>query len=136
MSDFPISYIKAQAEMVGRCFQRSALLGIDSDDFAEKFMTTEYGIMVITDKRMIEYSDEGFMLEGFTREFKFKKGFCYDEDVLWLTGYLYKYWVSTRNADPRYIYKIAPIKLIGERYEFYHTQDFDYVINDLIERRC
>ena len=65
---------------------------------------------------------------------KFKKGYSYDADVLWLAGYAYKYWISTREADPRYIYSLAPISLIASRYEFYHTQDVDYVINDIIDR--
>lgn len=135
MSELPLNYIKAQARMVGECFQKSALAGIDSDDFARKFMTTEYGSMVVTDKRMIEYSDAGFMLEGFMKELSFDKGESYNQDILWLTGYIYKYWVSTRDYTPGSIYKMAPIKLIADRYDFYHTQDFDYIINDIIERQ-
>jgi hypothetical protein len=83
---------------------------------------------------MIEYSDSNFMLSGFMKEMQFKKGKCYDYDVLYLTGYLYKYWVSTRRADPVKVYRLAPIKKIGIRYEFYHTQDIDYIIDDLIAR--
>lgn len=97
-------------------------------------MTTAYGVMVMTDKRMIEYSDDNYMYESFMRELQFEKGPHYPLEVLELAGYLYKYWVSTRNADPREVYKIAPIKLIAVRYGFYHTQDIDYIIDDIIAR--
>jgi hypothetical protein len=75
------------------------------------------------------------MLEGFTREMKFKKGGHYDADTLWMAGYLYKYWTSTRHADTREIYKIAPIRKLAIRYNFYHTQGFEYIIEDLIDRQ-
>jgi hypothetical protein len=129
--EFPIEYVHAQCRIVAQCFVQSANAGYDSDDFAKKFMTTDYGVMVITDHRMIEYSDANFMFEGFQRELKFKQGTHYTQDVLELAGYLYKYWVSTRGADPRKIYIKAPISLINTRYGFYHTQDLDYVIDDI-----
>lgn len=133
-TELPWLFVQTQCEFIASCFKHSARDGFDSDDFAEKLMTTDYGVMVLTDRRMIEYSDDNFMYEGFTRNLTFKKGAHYSLEVLELAGYLYKYWISTRKEDPREIYKIAPIKLIANRYGFYHTQDLDYVINDIIER--
>lgn len=131
---FPIRYIMKQCEIVAYCFLQSGRDGFDSKDFAEKMMNSEYGTMVLEDRRMIEYSDRGFMYEGILRGMTFNKGEVYDGDVLYLAGYLYKYWISTRNAKAQEIYKIAPIELIDRRYGFYHTQDFDYIINDIIDR--
>ena len=132
---FPINYIRMQAKYVAYCFCMSAVDGFDSDDFAEKLMTSDYGVRVLTDQKMIEFSDCTFLYDGLKRNLVFQKGFSYDEDVLQLTGYLYKYWISTRQMHPIEIYCIAPIRVIADRYGFYHTQDIDYVINDLIERR-
>ena len=131
---FPLNYVRMQCTIVANCFIKSAVEGYDSDDFAEQVMTSDYGVMVLTDHRMIEYSDSNFMFEGFTRELSLKKGKHYDTDILELAGYIYKYWVSTRQADPREVYKLAPIQLFANRYGFYHTQDFDYIINDIIDR--
>lgn len=128
------SYLHFQCDMVGECFTLSAKKGWDSLDFVEKFLTTERGIEILKDLRPIEYSDSLFMFEGFMQTVDFKPGPMYDDDVLWFAGYLYRYWVATRKIDPRKIQKISPIKLIADRYYFYHTQDFDYVINDIIER--
>ena len=40
---FPKMYVTMQCRVVADCFQRSGLAGIDSDDFARKFMTSDYG---------------------------------------------------------------------------------------------
>lgn len=131
---FPLNYVKKQCQMIAKCFVKSGIDGLDSDDFAEKILTTEYGVMVLTDRRMIEYSDSNFMYEGFRKNLTFKKGKCYAQEILEFAGYLYKYWISTRNAQPQDIYKKAPLKLLAARYGFYHTQDIDYIINDIISR--
>lgn len=39
-----------------------------------------------------------------------------------------------RGSSAREIYALAPISIIAERYEFYHTQGWDYVIDDIISR--
>ena len=131
---FPSAFIHRQCKTVGYCFMKSGAMGIDSDDFGRKMMNSDYGIMVLTDKRMIEYSDKMFMYEGIEKNLQFKRGKSYEPDILYYAGYLYKYWISTRGENPKKIWKIAPLKLIATRYEFYHTQGFDYVINDLISR--
>lgn len=131
---FPLSFITRQCKTVGYCFAKSGALGIDSDDFGEKMMTSNYGIMILTDRRMIEYSDGNFMFGGLERALEFKSGRSYETDILYYAGYLYKYWISTRGEQPPRIWEIAPLRLIATRYNFYHTQDIDYVINDLIER--
>ena len=131
---YPIAYIKKQCRIIANCFIKSGADDIDSDDFAEKIMTSEYGVMILTDKRMIEYSDSNFMYEGICKNLRFSRGKSYSQEVLEFVGYLYKYWVSTRNEQPQRIYDIAPIKLLATRYGFYHTQDIDYVINDIVNR--
>lgn len=132
--ELPWKFVMMQADVVGKCFVLSAEQGYDSDDFAKQFLTSEYGIDILTDRVLNEYSAHTFMLAGFKRALDLKKGGCYDRDVLYLVGFLYKYWWSTRETDPRVIYRLAPIQLIANRYEFYHTQGFEYVINDIVAR--
>jgi hypothetical protein len=134
MTDLCESFMLTQCKIIGCCFRESGYEQLDSDLFAEQFLTSDYGISILTDIRLSEYADAKFMLEGLIRELKPKKGLVYDTDVLWLSGYVYKYWVSTRDADPRDVYKLAPIRLFANRYEFYHTQGFEYIIDDIISR--
>ncbi len=129
--EYLLSY---QCVTMAKCFELASINGWDSDIFAKQVMTTDYGISVIRGDKLSEYSCEEFMLEGFERELSLKKGLVYDTDVMWMTGYVYRYWVGTRGTDPREIYKIAPIKLLGDRYGAYHTQGFDYIIDDIIDR--
>ena len=132
--NYPLSYVKMQCKFVAYCFMQSRVDGFDSDDFAKTVMTSEYGVRVLTDNKMIEYSDCTFLYSGFKNNLTFKLGKSYDYEVLELAGYIYKYWISTRDWHPVDIYKIAPISLFASRYGFYHTQDFDYIINDIIDR--
>lgn len=79
-------YLNYQCEAIDECFVFSIAESLDSDRFAETFLTSEYGMSILQDRRMIEYSDSGFMFEGLLREFNFAKGACHDRDVCGLQG--------------------------------------------------
>lgn len=134
MSKFPIKYMRFQCDMIAKLFIYSAKMGIDSDDFCYKLLNSTYGVDLLTDNKLAEYCGESFMFEGLENELNFKRGSYYSIDILYYVGYLYKYWISTRNIKPQDVYKIAPISMLAKRYEFYHTQDWDYVINDIVKR--
>jgi hypothetical protein len=119
--------------VIAEVFVRSAQFGLDSDDFCEKFLTSKWGKDIFNDSNTYEYSDSNYMFEGLQRYLKIEQGEFYDRDVLWFSGYLYKYWASTREVESDIIYKLAPIKCLANRYNFYHTQDWNYVIDDIIE---
>lgn len=130
----PMSYINMQCKIVAGCFRLSGADGIDSEDFAKQMMTSDYGVMVLTDKRMVEYSCDTFMYEGVQRNLKLKHGKTYESYVLEFAGYLYKYWISTRNEKPQKIYKMAPLSLVASRIVLYTLEDVDYAIDDIIAR--
>lgn len=130
----PMSYISMQCDVVAGCFRLSGADGIDSEDFAKQMMTSDYGVMVLTDKRMVEYSCDTFMYEGVQRNLKLKHGRTYESYVLEFAGYLYKYWISTRNEKPQKIYEMAPLSLIASRIVLYTLEDVDYAIDDIIAR--
>lgn len=133
-SEFPRKYIEVQCRVIAGCFVLSAVRGYDSEKFATTMLTNPYCVRIMTDDLMREYACDSFMLEGIEREVGLEKGLVYDADVMWLTGYLYKYAISIRGIEPKDLVKIAPISKIAARYEFYHTQGFEYIINDMIDR--
>lgn len=133
-SVFPKKYILFQCGEIGKLFVWSAKQGDDSEDFCYKFMTSQRGADILNDELIQEYCGESFMYDGLAKDLQFKKGDVYDSDVLYFTGFLYKYWASVRGSSAREIYALAPISIIAERYEFYHTQGWDYVIDDIISR--
>ena len=128
------NFLLMDCDTIADLFVLSGKNGYDSDNFCEQVLTSEYGIDVITGKKDREYYDYHYMLEGFEINLKLKRGASYDADVLWFAGYLYKFWVTFRGGEPKQIWKIAPISLINRQYGFYHTQGFDYVIDNLIDR--
>lgn len=58
------------------------------------------------------------------------KGDTEDDYLMWFTGYLYKYWMTTRNLDRRQVYKILPFDKMIKAFDFYHTQDLEYVVEE------
>ena len=64
---------------------------------------------------------------------KFKKGNNVNDYAMWFLGYLYKYWMKTRGVSRQQIYKILPFERYMASFEFYHTQGWDYVIEDAIK---
>lgn len=53
---------------------------------------------------------------------------------MWWLGNLYKYYIKQGvHQDMKYIYKILPFNRFVANFNFYHTQGWDYVIDDAIE---
>lgn len=133
----PSLYQMTQSDTVGRLFQMSADKGLDSYDFAEKVMTSDYGHMVMMDKRPHEYCWYTFMFEGFENNVAFKKGNAdtvLDSEFLWFAGYLYKFWINMCQTDSREVYRLCTLRNLESRYDFYHTQGWYYVIEDILDK--
>ena len=58
-----------------------------------------------------------------------------DPEILYWTGYLYRYWSYTREISSSLLYqKLKPEELF-KRYYLYHSMDMDYVIERIIEEK-
>lgn len=124
-------------EIIANLLQLAYYKGIDCYSFAKILMTSEYGSCIMKDGRMTEYADEGFMLEGFEREFELTYLPSYEGDTdysMWFAGFVYKYWCYLEEETPEEIYELAPLELLAQRHAFYHTQDYDYIIDDIRRR--
>lgn len=122
-----------KCDIFGKMFQISAAkFHYDSLDFIYQIMTTnnpEYIDMIMVDERT-EWCDEYFLIAVLRDFCKFKEGSVLDTFVLWFIGYTYKYWMRTRNMKPNEVYTILPVEVFLERFEFYHTQDWEYIVQD------
>lgn len=128
---------KHRCTVIGNMLAKAYVVEIDCYALVEILLTTEYGIMVMEDRRMIEYADAGYMLEGFQWKFELlgSRGYEGDSDFMMkFAGFLYKYWLYVGSETCEEIYRLAPLELILRRFDFYHTQGYDYVIEDLKER--
>lgn len=97
-------------------------------------MTSEWGHMVLMDIKPNEYADWMFLYNGFKYNIEFKKGKTLNSNLMWFSGYLYKYWINEKDYDSREVYKLCPMECIIDRYEFYHTQGWSYIIGNILER--
>lgn len=119
-------------DIFGQMFQLQAQKKhYDSIDFIHKVMTSKKLESMLTYDDIWEWSDECTLFCWIDNQgLKFKTGRTLDEYVLWFTGYLYKYWIKTRNMNPCEVYKILPIRQFIKQFDFYHTQGWEYIIYD------
>lgn len=117
--------------LFGALFKRSVFLGYSSKEFVDQIMTCELYDRNYNLDEGYDWCDECWLMRIFENIKPFKKGNEYiDEFELWFMGYLYKYWTSTRKLSRQEVYKILPFEKFDNMFAFYHTQGWDYVIND------
>ena len=124
--------LSRKCNLFGALFKRSKYLGYSSKEFINQVMTCElYNDLYNLDEGY-DWCDECWLLRCFELKKSFIKGKKYiDEFELWFMGYLYKYWTSTRKEKRQEIYKILPFEKFDKSFAFYHTQDWDFIINDV-----
>lgn len=116
-------------------FVLSVERGLASISFVTELMTNPvYKFWVTTDESQ-EWCDEYFLLQVFENIKPFKKGGVANSFDMWFMGYTYKYWMRTRKMSPKRIFKILPVEWFLARMGKYHTEDYDYVIDDAIKYR-
>lgn len=62
-----------------------------------------------------------------------KAGIVYTADIMYWTGYVYRYWHYYTNESSREIYKTADAKTMNECWLGFHTFDVEMAIDDLKE---
>lgn len=56
-----------------------------------------------------------------------------DPEVLYWTGYVYRYWSFTREISSKSLYNIVKPEILFERYPIYHSFGLDYLIDRITE---
>lgn len=127
------SALNYKCDTFGRAFEVSVLqYGCESNNFVKKVMTDKKLDWLFEMDDCQEWCDGYYLMSILEYYEHFKKGACADDYAMWWLGYLYKYWMVTRGTSRYEIYKILPLKRFLATFEFYHTQDWDYVIDDAI----
>lgn len=129
----PYRVQRTYADRFGKMLQFSAShYKLDSRAFIKTIMTDKRFEDRIIDHDAFEWCDQAFLCCDIVEDFgvKFKQGETLDQYVLWFAGYLYKWWIMMYHKKPFQVYKILPIETLEERFDFYHTQGWDFVIQD------
>lgn len=119
-----------KCEVFGGVFKLASQRGIDCKKFVKDVMTSSKLNRLFIMDDCQEWCDSYYLYHEIENRIPLVKGDTEDDYLMWFTGYLYKYWMSTRNLDRRQVYKILPFDKMIRAFDFYHTQDWEYVVEE------
>lgn len=128
-------------DIQGRLFELALRSGLDSPLFIESFMNSKAAAALDDVYDRLQWAGEEYILEELEDEVcgLKKAGETYSAEVMYWTGYTYRYWHYYTNECSREIYKIADAKTMRECWPGFHTFDVEMAIDDLKElyrQRC
>lgn len=122
-------------DIQGRLFELAFKNGYDCPMFIEAFMNSRAAAALDDVYDRLQWAGEEYILEELDEEVHGlkKAGSTFSIEVMYWTGYLYRYWHYYTNQSSREIYKIADAKTMDECWLGFHTLDVEMAIDDLIE---
>lgn len=83
----------------------------------------------------MQWAGEEYLLEEIISESngKITSGPTIPSEVMYWTGYIYRYWHYYKNEASSKIYRQADFKTMKRNYLMFHTMDPELAIDDLIE---
>lgn len=122
-------------DIQGRLFELALKNGYDCPLFIETFMNSKAAAALDDVYDRLQWAGEEYILEELNEESHglIKAGTIYTLEVMYWTGYTYRYWHYYKNQCSREIYKIADAKTMNECWLGFHTLDVEMAIDDLQE---
>lgn len=110
-------------EVQGRLFENSVKAGYDSVEFIEKFMNSETARHLDMDYDRLQWMGEQYLLSELDDEVHLKKGKTLNPEMMFWTGYLYRFWHYYTKESSREIVQIADSDTMRGCWYGYHTLD-------------
>lgn len=123
-------------KMQGNLFVMAAKQGYGSEIFIKTFMHSAAAKDLDKEFSHMQWAGEAYILsriEDENGEALKKSGEIYDEEILFWTGYLYRYWHYYTGEGSKEIIKQAPAKTMRIVYLMYHTMSPELAIDRLKE---
>lgn len=122
-------------DIQGRLFEIALKNGVDCPLFIEAFMNSHAAAALDDVYDRLQWAGEEYIFEELNDEVSGLKkgGTVYGAEVMYWTGYVYRYWHYYTNQSSREIYKIADAKTMNECWLGFHTYDVEMAIDDLQE---
>lgn len=122
-------------DIQGRLFELALKNGLDCPSFIESFMNSKTASALDDVYDRLQWAGEEYILEELDEEVGGlkKAGTTYTADVMYWTGYIYRYWHYYTNECSREIYIIADAKTMNACWLGFHTFDVEMAIDDLKE---
>lgn len=131
-----LSFEKRQlCDIQGRLFELALNSGYDCPAFIEFFMNSHAAVALDDTYDRLQWAGEEYILEELNEEAGGLKmaGETYPIEVMYWTGYTYRYWHYYTNESSRIIYKTADAKSMNECWLGFHTLDVEMAIDNLKE---
>lgn len=122
-------------DIQGRLFELALKNGYDCPGFIEAFMNSRAAAALDDVYDRLQWAGEEYILEELNDEtggLK-KAGSVFNREVMYWTGYIYRYWHYYTGQCSREIYRIADAGTMSECWLGFHTLDAVMAIDDLIE---
>ena len=120
----------------GKLFELSGERGYDSEAFIKAFMTTDISKDMDKDFHHVQWAGKEYIMSRMEDENPDaidSNGIVFDNETLYWTGYIYRYWNIYTGESSKDIYKQAPAKTMQTVYLMYHTMSPELAINRLKE---
>ena len=120
----------------GKLFELSGERGYDSESFIKAFMTTDISKDMDKDFHHIQWAGKEYIMSRMEDENPDaidSNGIVFDNETLYWTGYIYRYWNIYTGESSKDIYKQAPAKTMQTVYLMYHTMSPELAIDRLKE---
>ena len=120
----------------GKLFELSGERGYDSKAFIKAFMTTDISKDMDKDFHHVQWAGKEYIMSRMEDENPDaidSNGIVFDNETLYWTGYIYRYWNIYTGESSKDIYKQAPAKTMQTVYLMYHTMSPELAIDRLKE---
>ena len=120
----------------GKLFELSGERGYDSESFIKAFMTTDISKDMDKDFHHVQWAGKEYIMSRMEDENPDainNNGLVFDNETLYWTGYIYRYWNIYTGESSKDIYKQAPVKTMQTVYLMYHTMSPELAIDRLKE---
>lgn len=122
-------------DIQGRLFESALKNGYDCKDFIEKFMNSKTAAALDESYDRLQWAGEEYILEELIDEVGGikKTGTVYHNEMMYWSGYTYRYWHYYTGESSKDIYKIADAETMANCYLGFHTMDVKMAIDRLKE---
>lgn len=131
-----LSFEKRQlCDIQGRLFELAFKKGYDSPGFIEVFMNSRTAVSLDDTYDRLQWAGEEYIFEELEEEsggLK-KAGILYPSEVMYWTGYTYRFWHYYTDENSREIYKIADGEVMNQCFPGFHTLDVEMAVDNLKE---
>lgn len=123
-------------DIQGRLFELSGEKQYDSVTFIKEFMTSATAKALDSTFNRMHWAGEEYLLEevvdGAGGALP-QGGEIFSADILYWTGYIYRYWHYYKGEDSASIFRQAPVRTMKRNYMMFHTMSPELAIEDLKE---